>query len=248
MNESTVISLDQRHLRAVAFFAPENDIRYYLNGVLVHVLDDGAVRLVATNGSAMAITNMSVSDLFQPPPCRFIIPIDIVKLIATRKSDNDVKVSIVDGESYKIECVGLSINFTPIEGTFPDYERVVPHAISGEVAQFDPELIARFAKAAAVYSGKSRAIRIEHNGDGGALVHANDDGFIGIVMPWRTGGTVGLPAWIKPGRAAPDADDTDAPQIGLPGVKSTEEAEADANDKPLSTVGDNEREPAGAAA
>lgn len=99
-----------------------------------------------------------------------------------------------------------------------------------------------------MYSGKSRQIRIEHNGDGGALVHVNDDGFIGIVMPMRTAGIRGLPGWIKPGRPAPESEDTDAPQIGLPGVKSTEEAEADANDKPVSTVGDNEREPAGAAA
>lgn len=52
---ATSIPINANHLRAVSLFAARGDIRYYLNGVLVHVLDNGAVRLIGTNGARPSV-------------------------------------------------------------------------------------------------------------------------------------------------------------------------------------------------
>jgi hypothetical protein len=93
-----------------------------------------------------------------------------------------------DGLTGTITAVtGATINFSAIDGKFPDIQRVIPHRVSGEVAQFRPALLERFAKAAKLLGSKNQLIHVAHNGDSASLVHLDvNANFVGVVMPFRS--------------------------------------------------------------
>lgn len=47
----------------------------------------------------------------------------------------------------------------PIDCTYPDFKRVVPEKISGDVAQFNPVYVGEFGKIAKLVSGSREAMR-----------------------------------------------------------------------------------------
>lgn len=198
------IPINVKHLKAVALFSAVNDIRYYLNGVLIEVLPN-AVRIVATDGNLMAIAHHEVKHAI--PPCQFIIPSSAV---ATAIKSTGKACEFIFGEpadaNYIAQVVtpcvlhagDTDVRFTPVDGKFPDYRRVFPDKCSGDVGHFNPEYIMRFQKAAMVYNKNRLAcVTIEHNGNGPAIVHGVDEEFCGVIMPMRASFTAGLPAWFK---------------------------------------------------
>lgn len=233
------IPINRTHLRAVSLFAPKDDIRYYLNGVLVHITDT-AIRLVATDGHTLIVAQ---TEYGVRPWCKqekIIVPVDVCKRFADDKDDTEILVSPIDeAERLKMESIALSINFTPVEGNFPDYENlaILPQETSGVPGQFNTEFVKRFGKAASILA-KDSVPYIAHNGlDRPAIVHfASDHNVLGILMPMTLSESVaGLPPWLKPRSALADLESASG---NLPGVESKEEAEAD---KPVAKAGDAER-------
>ena len=196
------IPLQLNHLRAVSLFVAKQDIRYYLNGVLVEVTPT-AVRLCATNGRAMAVTNTPHAEGEPAPICgQWIIPTDAIKdgIKCAGKHLSVVMLSVPEDGTSNNCTLGLPWNavmFNAIDGRFPDYRRVVPVACSGELAQYDPEYLFLFKQAALVYRGKHAkgAINICHNGKESARIGGIDDEFIGVIMPWLVGDAPALPDW-----------------------------------------------------
>jgi len=81
------------------------------------------------------------------------------------------------------------INMTPIDGTFPTIERVVPDAnsISGEVAAFNPLYLADIGKAAKILGSSVMDFHLGHNGGSPALVSFDPaaGAAFAVVMPYR---------------------------------------------------------------
>jgi DNA polymerase-3 subunit beta len=80
---------------------------------------------------------------------------------------------------------GASVNFTAVDGKYPDYVRVIPDKVTGETAQFNPDYVADFKKAYKLLNAKT--FHIHHNGHGGAVVDFGLANFLGVMMPLRTG-------------------------------------------------------------
>ena len=124
---------------------------------------------------------------------QIIIPTEIITKLDKKSGDH----KLVQDDQGKWSIDGIS--FTPIDGKFPDYERVLPkQKMSNEVAHFNPEYIARFVKVAkTLRSAKVAMVNISHNGQSGALVDVGiPDRFLGVMMPLRTdGGFTETPVW-----------------------------------------------------
>ena len=209
------IPVSLQHLRAVSLFSAVKDIGSYLNGVYCEVTDS-AVRLVATDGRTLALTHTPhASDDEKPTPCSFIIPSDTVKQVlkAAGKHDGTAFISPPDGvwivpneKPFTVKVGNTALYFTPIDGKFPDYRRVIPKTCDGTAAQFDPDLLVRFKRAAECYRSKhgKAVIGIEMNGNGPALIHGIDADFIGVVMTWtKLPEDKGVPAWFDESAPAP---------------------------------------------
>lgn len=132
-----------------------------------------------------------------------ILPIDDVRKIKRSGADLSLTVDQQDstGKQYATLDDGVSkLTFPCVEGRFPDYRRVTPETVSGETAQFNPELLARFSDAAAEIGTKKSAVWVGHNGAGPALVEISGrPDFLGVIMPMRHEKAeipAGRPSWV----------------------------------------------------
>ncbi len=112
--------LDQTH-----FCMANQDVRYYLNGVLLEV-ENNKLRSVATDGHRLAVseqeTELAVGDKLQS-----IIPRKGVLEISRLLEDTDDACTIQITPSYiKISTGDIVFTSKLVDGRFPDYERVMP--------------------------------------------------------------------------------------------------------------------------
>ena len=166
-------------LKAVMFSAAKNDVRYYLNGVMVR---NG--EMAATNGHVLLFIK---SEKIKSDG-EYIIDNDTLKMIVTShkgiKGDN--RIEVIDG----VVTTGKSkVHITPVDGHFPDVNRVIPQETSGEIAHFNAEYLLACQKANGEFlDHKYPWIKLQHNGNKGAKFESEDeDGnkLIGVVMPVR---------------------------------------------------------------
>jgi DNA polymerase-3 subunit beta len=171
------VILNTSHLKAAILFAADKDVRCYLKGVFAEVRAT-ETRLVATNGAAAAaVLRTRVS---QPVMPDVIIPSEVIQLALVRKSPT-VALALDEG---RWSLGGIA--FTPVDGKYPPYRRIIPVRASGTAAQFDADLIARFRKAGKALGVKGHPV-IRHNGDDGAQVQfvGREDEFVGVLRPLR---------------------------------------------------------------
>jgi len=174
------VSIQAKHLKAAAVFSASHDIRYYLHGVLAEVRAK-ETRLVATDGSCAVVLRDQVIGGDQPDMPDVIIPNATVKLALSMKKD----VLPLQLNAEGNWTLG-GIEFSPIEALFPDYRRVMVSETSGEVGNFDFELLGRFLKAAKALGSRQTPV-LRQNGENGAQVqiYGFEDEFIGVIMPMR---------------------------------------------------------------
>jgi DNA polymerase-3 subunit beta len=115
----------RRAIESTHFAMAQQDVRYYLNGMLLEI-QDGRARLVATDGHRMAVTELPVL----PPKGtsrRIIVPrktvIEALRLLA----DDSTTVKLGIGNDHlTLSAADVVFRSKVIDGSFPDYERVIP--------------------------------------------------------------------------------------------------------------------------
>lgn len=169
------------------YIAPKSDIRAYLNGVLVEVTENGRF-YVATDGHKLVTIREARQETDKNG--QWILPRDVIlgiKLQKERRSIKEYADLETEGAKAKLDYCGTGTVFAFVDGKFPDWRRVIPSKTSGEVAQFNPDLLAavRDCAAATVGIGRYEGLNILHNGDSASLYQCNDHTFIAVIMPLR---------------------------------------------------------------
>jgi DNA polymerase-3 subunit beta len=143
------------------FAASAEQTRYYLCGVQLHDADDGLVA-VATDGYRLArVTIPGAAGLSADH--RLIVPTIAVKLITKLLTDNK-SIEIVrlarSKTLFAVEGTGFRFVSKLIDGTYPDYRRLIPKP-SGSFAIVDRRELARaLGRIAAVVDPQSEAMRL----------------------------------------------------------------------------------------
>ena len=145
------------------FAISTEETRYYLNGVYLHVSEaDGGnvLRAVATDGHRLARIDAGLPEGASDMP-GVIVPRKTVGELRKLLDDDDAEIAVSVSET-KIRFATPTISLTSkvIDGTFPDYTRVIP---SGNTRKLEVDA-AEFAKAvdrvATVSSERSRAVKL----------------------------------------------------------------------------------------
>ena len=122
------IKVSQKALRSllllVQYAMAQQDIRYYLNGMLL-VLEGNTMKAVATDGHRLAYATMKLEQ--KADPLDLILPRkavqEIVKLLAD--TDDEVSIELTPNQArFRIGSVELITKV--VDGKFPDYGRVIP--------------------------------------------------------------------------------------------------------------------------
>ena len=162
------------------FAISTEETRYYLNGVYMHVAtgEDGPVlRCVATDGHRLARIDAPLPDGAQGMP-GVIVPRKTVGELRKLLDDDETKIAVSVSETkVRFATPAITLTSKVIDGTFPDYSRVIP---TGNTKRLEVDA-AEFAKAvdrvATVSSERSRAVKMQIDEDRLILsVNAPDSG------------------------------------------------------------------------
>lgn len=194
-------------LKAAALFASTEQVRYYLNGVLIRKKGE-TVHIIATDGKVMfaAQHNWSGSEIDA------IMPLALINQIKTVRGHDHAEISTSAGQgtapvNFIVSYAGAVYQMPAIDGSFPDYPRIVPREISGEAAQYDPEQAIKFKKAAKIL-GTGGVPFINQNGGAPGVVRivpsdeSSPYNAFGLIMPMISPkfDTVPYHSWIFPAR------------------------------------------------
>ncbi|SFQ14269.1 DNA polymerase III subunit beta [Pseudomonas borbori] len=161
---SLILSLSQSRLRRLiertSFAMAQQDVRYYLNGMLLEV-QTGVLRAVATDGHRLAMCSMA-AEIEQTERHQVIVPRKGILELARLLTEQDADVSIVLGQHH-IRATTGEFTFTSklVDGKFPDYERVLPRGGDKLVVADRQGLREAFSRTAILSNEKYRGIRLQ---------------------------------------------------------------------------------------
>jgi len=167
-NFSTAAPMLRRLFDKSKFAISTEETRYYLNGVYMHIADaDGGqvLRCVATDGHRLARIDADLPDGASDMP-GIIVPRKTVGELRKLLEDDDVQIAVSVSET-KVRFATPEITLTSkvIDGTFPDYQRVIP---AGNTRRLEVDA-SEFAKAvdrvSTVSSERSRAVKLSLDED-----------------------------------------------------------------------------------
>ncbi|MCC7249356.1 MAG: DNA polymerase III subunit beta [Lysobacter sp.] len=147
-------------IERTAFAMAQQDVRYYLNGLLFD-LRDKALRCVATDGHRLALCEAVLEETVQTKR-QIIVPRKGVLELQRLLEGGDRELELEMGRGH-IRVKRDDVTFTSklIDGRFPDYEAVIPIGADREVKIDREALRASLQRAAILSNEKYRGVRIE---------------------------------------------------------------------------------------
>jgi DNA polymerase-3 subunit beta len=156
------IRMPQKTLREllgkVQFAMAQQDIRYYLNGLLLST-DGQILRVVATDGHRLSLAGTDTGSAMNNR--EVILPRKTVIELTKLLSENDEEVVIRIGQNQvQFEFGGISIITKIVDGKFPDYNRVVPVGHGKHIELDRMTLLQALQRAAILSNEKFRGVRL----------------------------------------------------------------------------------------
>ncbi|MBX3523876.1 MAG: DNA polymerase III subunit beta [Xanthobacteraceae bacterium] len=149
----------KRLIDRTQFAISTEETRYYLNGIYLHAIDD-KLRAVATDGHRLAQAEIKAPKGAKGMP----------GVIVPRKTVAEVQRLIDDaGEEVKVELSATKIRFSLgnavltsklIDGTFPDYGRVIPAGNDKTLVVDKSEFMSAVDRVSTVSSERGRAVKL----------------------------------------------------------------------------------------
>ncbi|MGD2054528.1 MAG: DNA polymerase III subunit beta [Gammaproteobacteria bacterium] len=163
INTVAEFDLPQKTLKELidktAFAMALQDVRYYLNGLLLEV-SSGLLRAVATDGHRLAYCEKQADcDLAEIK--QVIVPRKGIQELVRLVDDSDQAIKILLGSNHIRAELG-DIRFTSklIDGRFPDYNRVIPDDGKNVITADRESLRQALVRASILSNEKYRGIRL----------------------------------------------------------------------------------------
>ena len=156
------LSLPQKDLRALfrlaEFAMAQQDIRYYLNGMLL-VVDKGSLQAVATDGHRLSWASIPVTGDYARQ--EVILPRKTVLELSKLLADGDDPVTLdILANQVRFRFGSVELVSKVVDGKFPDYNRVIPSGHTKSFAVERTTLLAALQRAAILSNEKFRGVRL----------------------------------------------------------------------------------------
>ena len=160
-------------LKQVDFAMAQQDIRYYLNGLLIEVKEKN-INIVGTDGHRLSFTSLTLKT--PTKPIQVIVPrktiVELIKLL--NDTDDPLEISFSTNQvNFKFNDIDLITKI--IDGKFPDYNRVIPEG-HNNIFNIDRSLLLDSMLRASILSNdKYRGIRMVVEDNNLKLVSNNSE-------------------------------------------------------------------------
>lgn len=150
----------KRLIDRTGFAMAQQDVRYYLNGMLWE-LSDKQLRVVATDGHRLALCTLP-EKIDASGDTQVILPRKGVLELSRLLLEEDQDIAVVIGSNH-IRATTDEFTFTSklVDGKFPDYQRVLPRAPDKMVIGSRIELRQAFSRTAILSNEKYRGVRLK---------------------------------------------------------------------------------------
>ncbi len=159
----------RRLLDKTRFAMSQEETRYYLNGVYLHALTEGdgapSLRAASTDGHRLARLDAPMPAGAEAMP-GVIVPRKAVSELARLLDDAEETVEIAVSETKIRFAFGAGrLTSKLIDGTFPDYERVIPKANDNVLRVENKEFAQAVDRVSTVSADRTRSIKLALEAD-----------------------------------------------------------------------------------
>jgi DNA polymerase-3 subunit beta len=156
------LTLAQRELRGLLksaeFAMAQQDIRYYLNGMLL-VIEGSSLQAVATDGHRLSWASIAIAGDYQRQ--EVILPRKTVLELGKLLADVDDPVTLeILANQVRFQFANIELVSKVVDGKFPDYNRVIPTGHGKHIELPRGELLASLQRAAILSNEKFRGVRL----------------------------------------------------------------------------------------
>ena len=145
-------------LRLVEFAMAQQDIRFYLNGMLF-VLEKDQLVCVATDGHRLSYAVMPVEGNFSKQ--EIIVPRKTVIELSKLMTDTDEPITIdILANQVRFSFGNIELTSKVIDGKFPDYNRVIPTSHTKLITVDRLLLLSTLQRAAILSNERFRGVRV----------------------------------------------------------------------------------------
>ncbi len=165
---------DFRGLLKLAEFAmAQQDIRYYLNGMLL-VVDNGSLQTVATDGHRLSYASLTVPGSYTRQ--EVILPRKTVLELGKLLEDSDSELTIdLLANQVRFRFANIELVSKVVDGKFPDYNRVIPTGHSKQIELSRTQLLQALQRAAILSNEKFRGVRVVLGNDQLKIICTNSE-------------------------------------------------------------------------
>lgn len=162
-------------IEKTAYAASDSDTRYVFNGILFHMTAQG-LRAVGTDGHRLALYKGA------PEDAEFNVTGEL-KVILPKRAMNELKrliederVTIKAGKNHVLfKSAGLEFLTKVIEGTYPNYEQVIPKSCSKRFTSSKEDLEKSLKRVSIISRERSNAIKLDLKSDTLKVSASNPD-------------------------------------------------------------------------
>ena len=169
----------KRLIEKTRFAISTEETRYYLNGIYLHVASAASgptLRAVATDGHRLAQVELPRPSGADGMP-GVIIPRKTVHELARLIEDSNALVTVgVSSSKVRFENGTVTLTSKLIDGTFPDYARVIPQANDKELTVSNAEFTSAVDRVSTIASERGRAVKLSLGKDRLVLSVTNPEG------------------------------------------------------------------------
>jgi DNA polymerase III subunit beta len=163
----TSFNIQQRKLSEILqrtlFAMSQQDVRYYLNGVLLEITPDN-IKAVATDGHRLAINSVPAvnSGSSNGGVIQAIIPRKAVLQLTKILHANDGEVNISVGNNFlRAICDEYVFTTRLVDGRYPEYNRVIPKNTTKEILVITDEFKRALQRSAILSNEKFSGVKLE---------------------------------------------------------------------------------------
>jgi DNA polymerase-3 subunit beta len=153
----------KRLIDKTQFAISTEETRYYLNGIYLHVAGAAksqTLRAVATDGHRLAQTDLAVPAGAAGMP-GVIVPRKTVTEVQRLIEDSEAEVAIeLSSAKIRFSIGNVVLTSKLIDGTFPDYQRVIPAGNDKELVVDKKDFEAAVDRVSTVSSERGRAVKL----------------------------------------------------------------------------------------